>query len=98
MIAAANAAQNGELPALRALADGGRLATITGGPPGAQRAITVSNVYVRPDGQQLARLATLLHEGKVAISVGASFGLGQASQALAAAVAGGNGGAVVLTP
>ena len=47
--AAANAAPGGAASAIRAVADGGRLATITSDPPGGQRRITVSSIYIRPD-------------------------------------------------
>src|SRR5437667_10210024 len=46
--AAANAVPGGAASAIEAVADGGRLATITSDPPGQQRAITVSSLYVRP--------------------------------------------------
>ena len=52
---------------IRALADGGRLATITSDPPPQERAITVSNVYVRPDGGQLRDLAQQLADGRLEI-------------------------------
>src|SRR5215472_1764277 len=45
--AAANAAPGGAASALQAVADGGRLATITSAPPSEQRGITVSSIYVR---------------------------------------------------
>src|SRR5690349_21727300 len=51
--AAANAAPGGAASAIEAVADGGRLATITSDPPGQQRGITVASIYVRPDGDQL---------------------------------------------
>lgn len=96
--AAVNVARDGEQHALRAVADGGRLATITGAPPEPVRGIAISNVYVRPDGAQLGELASLLGEGRVQVAIGATFGLQDAQAALRAAMAGGNGGAVVVTP
>jgi hypothetical protein len=55
--AAANAARDGEADAFRTLVDGGRLATITGAPPPTERDISIADVYVRPDGDQLRLLA-----------------------------------------
>jgi NADPH:quinone reductase-like Zn-dependent oxidoreductase len=43
---AANAVPGGAASAIRAVADGGRLATITSDPPGQQRGITVSSIYI----------------------------------------------------
>src|SRR4051812_49701347 len=42
--AAVNAADGGEADALSTLADGGRLATITGAPPPEERGITITNL------------------------------------------------------
>src|SRR4051812_43459435 len=55
--AAINAAPGGEEAALAALADGGRLATITGAPPSPQRGVTIVDVYVEADGGRLGRMA-----------------------------------------
>jgi NADPH:quinone reductase-like Zn-dependent oxidoreductase len=55
--AAVNAARGGAASAIRAMADGGRLATITPDRPSQQRGITVSSIYVRADGNQLRKLA-----------------------------------------
>ena len=63
--AAVNAAHGGAASAIRAVADGGRLATITPGPPGQQRGITVSSVYVRAEGSLLRKLAQRLGEGQL---------------------------------
>jgi NADPH:quinone reductase-like Zn-dependent oxidoreductase len=57
--AAANAVP-GAARAIEAVADGGQLATITSDPPGQRRGITVSSIYVRPDGNQL-RACDALH-------------------------------------
>jgi NADPH:quinone reductase-like Zn-dependent oxidoreductase len=96
--AAVNAAPGGAGDAIRAVRDGGRLATITSDPPEQDRGITVSSVYVRPDGGQLAGLARLLAAGQLELSVAASHELVDAADALAAAVSGTAGGAVALTP
>jgi NADPH:quinone reductase-like Zn-dependent oxidoreductase len=96
--AAANAVPGGAASAIRAVADGGRLATITSDPPGQQRGITVSSTYVRPDGTQLRALAKQLGDGQLAIPVAASYRLADAAQALALVAGGHAAGAVVLTP
>jgi NADPH:quinone reductase-like Zn-dependent oxidoreductase len=96
--AAANAAPGAAATAIRAVADGGRLATITSDPPGEQRGITVSSVYVRPDGTQLRRLARQFGDGQLEIPVAASYRLAEAAQALAQVTGGHAAGAVVLTP
>jgi NADPH:quinone reductase-like Zn-dependent oxidoreductase len=66
--AAVNAAPAGAGDAIRAVSDGGRLATITSDPPSQERGIIVSSVYVRPDGGQLSDLAQLLAAGQLKIS------------------------------
>src|SRR5207247_1700900 len=81
--AAVNAARGGELSVLSVVADGGRFATITGAPPVEERGISIANVYVRPDGTQLAQLASLLGEGRLSISVGPVHPLDKAGGALA---------------
>jgi NADPH:quinone reductase-like Zn-dependent oxidoreductase len=96
--AAANAAPGGAASAIEAVADGGRLATITSDPPGEQRGITVSSIYIRPDGNQLRELATRFADGQLEIPVAASYRLGDAARALALVVGGHAAGAVVLTP
>ena len=96
--AAASAAPGGAASAIRAVADGGRLATITSDPPAEQRGITVSNVYVRPDGRQLGDLATRLGDGRLEIRIVASYRLAEAARALARVTGGHAGGAVVLVP
>jgi len=94
--AAINAAPGSEEAALSALADGGRLATITGGPPPPERGVTIVDVYVEADGDRLGRMAERLGNGEVAISVGGTYGLAEAAKALEVAVGGGGGDAVVL--
>jgi NADPH:quinone reductase-like Zn-dependent oxidoreductase len=94
--AAANATPGGAAVALRAVADRGRLATITSDAPAAERGIAVSNVYVRPDGDQLRSLAPLLANGQLPISVAITYGLRDAAEALARVVSGRAGGAVAL--
>lgn len=98
--AAANAAPAGAATAaaLRAVADDGRLATITGDPPDPERGVTIANVYLRPDGTQLRQLATQLAAGQLDIPVAAHYHLADAAQALAQATGHHAGGAITLTP
>jgi NADPH:quinone reductase-like Zn-dependent oxidoreductase len=96
--AAASAAPGGAASAIRAVTDGGRLATITSDPPGEECGITVSSVYIRPDGRQLRDLATRFGEGQLEIPVGASYHLADAARALAQVTGGHAGGAIVLVP
>jgi NADPH:quinone reductase-like Zn-dependent oxidoreductase len=93
--AAANAAQGGAMNALRAVRDGGRLATITSDPPPRERGIVVVSFYVRPDAAQLDAATRALAAGQLEFSVGARFRLAGADAALARAIKG-SGGAVVV--
>jgi len=95
--AAANAAPGGAARAMEAVADGGCLATITSDPPAEERGVTVSNVYVRPDGGQLRRLAERFAAGQLHIPVAGVHSLAHAAQALAQATGGHAPGAVVLS-
>jgi NADPH:quinone reductase-like Zn-dependent oxidoreductase len=94
--AAVNAVPGGAAAAMRAVADDGRLATITVDPPAEERGITVSDVYVRPDGDQLRTLAQHLADGTLAIPVASTHPLADAAEALARTTNGRAGGAVVL--
>jgi NADPH:quinone reductase-like Zn-dependent oxidoreductase len=98
VVAAANATPGGAAAAMRAVADGGRLATITSDPPSQQRGITVSSIYVHADGHQLEELAQQFGDWQLGIPVAASYRLADAAQALAQASGGHIAGAVVLTP
>lgn len=95
--AAANAAPGGEADALSTVVDGGRLATITGAPPPEERGIGITNVIVRPDGDQLRLLAASFAERKLHIDVGATYPLARAAEALAQAIKG-SSSAIVLEP
>jgi NADPH:quinone reductase-like Zn-dependent oxidoreductase len=95
--AAVNATRDGARDAIRAVCDGGRLATITSDPPQQERGITVSSVYVRPDGGVLGGLARLLAAGQLEIAIATSYELHDAADALATVVSGRAGGAVALT-
>jgi NADPH:quinone reductase-like Zn-dependent oxidoreductase len=92
---AVNAARGQAATTLLALADGGRLATITGDPPEEERGVSVSDVYVRPDGRQLSALAALLADGTLSVPIAAVRPLEQAADALREVVAGADG-AIVL--
>jgi NADPH:quinone reductase-like Zn-dependent oxidoreductase len=94
--AAVNAARSGSAEAVRAVRDGGRLATITGDLPPAERGIALSDIVVVPDGARLARLVPLLAPD--AITVAASYPLAEAAAALARLRQGTHGAAIVLEP
>jgi NADPH:quinone reductase-like Zn-dependent oxidoreductase len=94
---AVNAAPGQSATTLKAVADGGRLATITGDPPPEERGVAVSDVYVRPDGAQLSALAELLADGALTVPVASVRSLEQAAEALREVVAGADG-AIVLSP
>jgi NADPH:quinone reductase-like Zn-dependent oxidoreductase len=95
--AAVNAARGGAASALHAVADDGRLATITGDPPTPKRGVTVANIYVEADGERLSALAEALEDGLLSLNVGARFALADAATALQGAVTGRAAGATVLT-
>jgi NADPH:quinone reductase-like Zn-dependent oxidoreductase len=94
--AAVNAARSGSADAVRAVRDGGRLATITGDLPPAGRGIALSDIVVVPDGTRLARLVPQLAPD--AITVGASYPLAEAAAAMARLRQGTHGAAIVLEP
>jgi NADPH:quinone reductase-like Zn-dependent oxidoreductase len=94
--AAINAVPGGEAASLSVVEDGGRLATITGAPPAAERGVTIVDIYVQADGRRLARMGERLRNAEVGITVGRVYGLADAAQALHLALAGGSGGAVAL--
>jgi NADPH:quinone reductase-like Zn-dependent oxidoreductase len=94
---AMNAARGGAATALQAIADDGRLATITGDPPPSERGVTVEDVYVKADGEGLAALAKELAEGTLSLQVGATYPLAEAATALERVVAGRVAGASVIT-
>src|SRR5439155_20337935 len=93
---AVNAAPGQAAIMLKAVADGGRLATITGDPPQEERGVAVSDVYVRPDGGQLSALAELLARRTLSVPIASVRPLEQAAQALREVVAGSDG-AIVLS-
>ncbi|OBG34142.1 oxidoreductase [Mycobacterium sp. E3198] len=93
----ANAVPGGAAEAMTALADGGRLATITPDPPASTRGIEVTAVYVRSDGAQLDRLTALLASRRLSMPTPRSCGLDQAAVSLAHVVAGHEPRGVVIT-
>jgi NADPH:quinone reductase-like Zn-dependent oxidoreductase len=93
---AVNAARGGAALALQAVADGGRLATITGDPPAPERGVAVTDVYVRADGAELTLLATALEQGLISVDVAAMLPLSDAATALDGAVSGRRGATVLL--
>jgi NADPH:quinone reductase-like Zn-dependent oxidoreductase len=95
--AVANAAPGGAAAAMTALADGGRLATITPDPPASIRGISVTAVYVRSDGAQLDRLTALLASHRLNMPTPRFCSLDQAGFALAQVVAGHESSGVVIT-
>jgi NADPH:quinone reductase-like Zn-dependent oxidoreductase len=96
--AAVNAARGGERETLSTVADGGRLATITGAPPSPEREVTIANIYVRADGERLQQLARPLADRAIPVAIGAVYELARAAEALTLATHGGADGAIVLTP
>ena len=76
---AVNAAPGQAATTLQAVADGGRLATITGDPPGEERGVAVTDLYVRPDGRQLSALAELLANGALSVPIASVRPLEEAS-------------------
>jgi NADPH:quinone reductase-like Zn-dependent oxidoreductase len=95
--AAVNTTRGGAAAAIEAIADGGRLATITGDPPRPERGVTVADVYVRADGARLAALVAALARGILSLHLGAVLPLADAGAALEAAAAGRASGATTLT-
>jgi NADPH:quinone reductase-like Zn-dependent oxidoreductase len=93
---AVNAARGQAAVALKAVADGGGLATITGDPPEEERGVAVSDVYVRPDGGQLSVLAELLARRTLSVPIASVRPFERAAEALRDVVAGADG-AIVLT-
>lgn len=69
---------------------------ITLDPPSAERGITVSNVYVRAEGNQLRKLVRQFEGGQLGIPVASCLRLADAAHALAKATGGHAAGAIVL--
>src|SRR5262249_12115738 len=95
---AVNAVRRAAASIMGVVADNGRLATITGDPPPAERGIRVSNVYVEPDGTSLEHLAADFTVRGLTIPVARVAGLAEANTALSDVVSGRSGGGVVIDP
>ncbi len=97
--AAVNAARGGAVHAFSAVADGGRLATITSDFAATERGITIHEVYVHPDGPQLATLAELMDRGELEMSMSPrAIRWSRRPGALTRVLSGGGGAAIVLVP
>jgi len=93
---AINTVPGGATVIIGAVRPGGRLATITSDPPEPSRDIGVKSVYVAADGRRLEGLLVALARGRLDVLVGPTFTLAEAAQALARALRGPGGEAVVL--
>jgi NADPH:quinone reductase-like Zn-dependent oxidoreductase len=80
------------------VADGGRLATITGDPPASERGITITDLYVAPDGRALEAAAATLAARGLSIAIAGTYSLTEAATALEHVTRGGSGGAGVVLP
>jgi NADPH:quinone reductase-like Zn-dependent oxidoreductase len=96
--AAVNAARGGEPAALSTVAERGRFATLTGAPPKPEREISIADIYVQADGEQLQELAGLLAERKLEVPIAAVHPLTHAADALALVTHRSANGAVVVKP
>jgi NADPH:quinone reductase-like Zn-dependent oxidoreductase len=96
--AAVNAAPGGESETLSTVAEGGRLATLTGAPPSPERGVSIADVSVRADGEQLQQLARPLADGALPVAIGGAYEFARAPEALTLVTHGGAGGAIVLSP
>ena len=95
---AVNAVRHAAANLIPLVADGGRLATITGDPPESQRGIAVSNLFVEADGEALAKLAADFVERRQTIPIAMVYGLSGAGTAISEAVKGEARGALLIDP
>ncbi|HZA01730.1 MAG TPA: zinc-binding dehydrogenase, partial [Hyphomicrobiaceae bacterium] len=93
-----NAVQGAAQSLMALINDGGGLVTITGDPPTSERGIAVTNLYVTPDGDSLDRVATDFAGKGFALPVAAVYGLSEAGEALAEAMAGRQAGGLLIDP
>lgn len=63
------AAEGASEEAMKLIEDGGRLTSLTSDAPEPTRGITTNNLYIRPDGVELGRLAKLAAEGQLPLEV-----------------------------
>jgi NADPH:quinone reductase-like Zn-dependent oxidoreductase len=96
--AAINAAPGGEPATLSAVAEGGRFATITGSPPKPERGVSIADVRVHADGEQLREPGRLLGRHELEVPIAAVHPLARAADALALVTHRGARGAIVLQP
>ena len=95
--AVVNAAPGGAASAMRLVRDRGRLATITSDAPAGERQITITTLYVRPDGPQLRTLVKLADAGTLGTEPARVFPAAAAPEALASSLSGTGGHPVTLT-
>ena len=93
-----NAVRGASAGLLDLVADGGRLATITGDPPASERDIAITDLYVAADGGALEAAAAALVARGLSIAVAGTYALTEAATALDQATRGGGGGARVVLP
>jgi NADPH:quinone reductase-like Zn-dependent oxidoreductase len=93
-----NAVRGAAAGLLDLVADGGRLATITGDPPASERNIAITDLYVAPDGGALETAAAKLVARGLSITVAGTFALTEVATALDQVTRGGGGGARVVLP
>jgi NADPH:quinone reductase-like Zn-dependent oxidoreductase len=94
--AVANAVPGAASTLMSMLDDGGRLATITGDPPAAERGIQVIDYYVHPDGAALEQIAARFAERGLSIPLAPTYELSTADIALAEAVSGKSAGGIAI--
>ncbi|MGZ4199702.1 MAG: zinc-binding dehydrogenase, partial [Thermoleophilia bacterium] len=94
--AAANAAPGAAAAALQAVRDGGRLVTITGDPPPAERGIVVTDLVIKAAPDDLRRAVSLAGELRLRTPVSVELPLERAAEALRRAAAGASGAVVVV--
>jgi len=63
------AAEGASEEAMKLIEDGGRLTSLTSDAPEPTRGITTNNLYIRPDGVELGRIAKLAAEGQLPLEV-----------------------------
>ena len=93
-----NAVRGAAAGLLDLVADGGRLATITGDPPASERGIAITDLYVAPDGGALEAAAAALAARGLSIAIAGTYALAEAATALDQATRGRGGGARVVLP
>ena len=93
-----NAVRGAAAGLLDLVADGGRLATITGDPPASERGIAITDLYVAPDGEALEAAAATLAARGLSIAIAGTYALTEAASALDQVTRAGGGGARVVLP